>query len=131
MSKTSRQELAEAILKLIESKKSPATLSKEIAGYLVEERRTSELDMIMRDVNTLRQQKGVLEAVIISAFPISRQIINDVTKLLQRQFPVAKTILIDQRIDTNLIGGIRIEAGGKQLDTSIRTKLTKLKSAIA
>lgn len=131
MARPDRIELAKAILQLAERSKSDQQLAQMIADYLVKERRTSELEMIMRDVESLRENQGYIEATVTSAFPLSRTLHTELIGLLRKEFPQAQKITIDEIVDPNVIGGLRVEAAGKQLDTTVRNKLQKLKAAVA
>ena len=42
-----------------------------------------------------------------------------------------KTVILTNRIDENLIGGITLRYGGVQLDDSIRSRLDKLRRSLS
>jgi len=102
-------------------------LSREIAAYLLDESRTGELDSLMRDVVASRADEGIVEVTAISAHELSDGVRQDIEKLVREQFKDAKQIIINQRIDVNLIGGVRLELIDRQVDMSIRNKLNRFK----
>lgn len=122
MTKPSKHDLAEVVMSL--SKKMPLNkLSKSLASYLQQENRTGELDAIMREVKFLRQkQDGIIEADVTSAFPISNTTKKNIVDIFG-----SKT-LINQEIDKDVIGGVRVETNEHLLDLTVRNRLNQLKS---
>ena len=122
MTKPSKHDLAEVVMSL--SKKMPLNkLSKSLASYLQQENRTGELDAIMREVKFLRQkQDGIIEADVTSAFPISTTTKKNIVDIFG-----SKT-LINEEIDKDVIGGVRVETNEHLLDLTVRNRLNQLKS---
>lgn len=123
MAKATRREIAESILELSQ-KTSGAKLAQAIAAYVVAERRTSELDAIMREVARLRQEnEGVVEATVTSAHPISDKLKKQITALINED-----KLVINEVIDPSVIGGVRVETSQVDLDLTVRNRLHKLKT---
>ncbi len=123
MAKASRQDIASVILQL-SGKYSDKKLANAVAAYVVAERRTSELDAILREVNKQRgEQTGMVEATVTSAFPISDKIKKEIKLLLEED-----KLVINEVIDTDVIGGVRVETSEKSLDLTVRNRLNKLKT---
>ena len=124
---TTRHHIAEIIgertLHVTDSKK----LAKEIAAYLLAENRTSELESLMRDVMEYRAQRGVVEAVAVSAHSLSDDVKRQLKHIAQAQYPHAKKVLLDEKQDADLIGGVKLELPEKQLDLTVRGKLNAFK----
>lgn len=125
MAVTTDRDRAKAIERL-ESKLSRPQLTKTVAAYLTQQRLTKNLDAIMRTLKAIRAQRGIVEAELTSAFPISQANQRIVKGLLKKHYPNAKEIIITQGIDPSLVGGIRLTTDDLQLDTSITTKLRRL-----
>lgn len=106
-------------------------LSQEVAAYLLDENRTGELDSLMRDVISYRADKGIVEVTAVSVHSVSEKIKRDIERLVREQFPGANKIIINERIDTETIGGMRLELVGQQLDMSVRNKLNRFKELTA
>lgn len=124
MSAPSRQQLAEAILKL-SSKVSEKKLTETIAAYLVESRRTGELDAIMREVARLREkQDNVTEVTATSAFKL-----NDGARKAIKSLMAGKQLIINEVVDPELLGGVRLETSEELLDLTVRNRLNQLKAA--
>lgn len=117
----SRSDIAAAVLELM-STGSQKKVSTALAAYLVQERRSGELDQIMREVTRLRAAKtGVTEVTLTSAFPLK----DSVKKALTAQF--GKTIN-NEVIDTSVLGGVRVETNADLLDLTVRSRLNRLKT---
>jgi F-type H+-transporting ATPase subunit delta len=122
MAKPTKRQIAQAALQL-SGKVSQAKLSKDLAAYLVAERRSGELDAIMREVKTLRERaNGAQEATITTAYPAS----NTVKKQLKGLLGGGKVVM-NEVIDKSVIGGVRMEASDYYLDLTVRNRLNKLK----
>jgi F-type H+-transporting ATPase subunit delta len=126
----SRKDLASALLPLIEKTHDQKKLAKAIAQYLAENRQTKELDALMRDISSLRVAAGTIEATVTSAFPISPAVKRSIKTVIMSQHN-ADNIVINEVIDPSVVGGLRIETAEQQLDTTVRSKLNRLKSTIA
>lgn len=122
MARSTRKELAEAVLK-VSGKLSQKRLTAALAKYLVQERRTHELDAIMREVQKQRLQKGIEEIIITSAHPINDKTRRSISKLMG-----GKKTIINQTIDKSVIGGVRLESSERMLDLTVRNRLDRLKT---
>lgn|SRR5690606_31599972 len=125
-----RSELAEIIgektLHISDTKK----LVRSVAAYLAEMDKPVDLDSLMRDVMQYRLEQGIVEAVVVSAHPLTPQVITDVKSLIKEHLPGTKSIKIDTRIDESLVGGVRIELPHEALDLSVRSKLNLFKRLV-
>ncbi len=124
MAKPTRKQVAQVIARMMRSSElDREQLVREIAGYLLAERRTGELDALMREVAaTRRREEGVLEADVATAFPLT----EDVRQQVQSLFSADK-VVINEHVDNRLLSGIKVEADGTLLDLTARRKLEMLK----
>ncbi len=102
-------------------------LAQEIAAYLLSENRVNELDSIMRDVIAYRAERGVVEAEAVSAHELTNNVKDDIKVLMKQNYPDAKSVTISERIDTNVVGGVRVVLPHEQLDLTVRSKLANFK----
>lgn len=124
MSSPSRQELAEAILHL-SGKMSEKKLTDTLAAYLVANRRTGELDAIMREVSRRREQRDdVTEVTATSAHKLNESARKAIKALLSN-----KKLIINEVVDAGVLGGVRLETSEVQLDLTVRNRLNQLKAA--
>jgi len=105
--------------------------SKEIAAYLLSERRVNELDSILRDIQADWAEAGHVEVLASSAYPLSAKAKSDIARLVKRQAPAAKRVLVTEIQDPELIGGVRLSLANQQLDLSVQAKLNKFKQLAA
>lgn len=126
----SRLELAEIIGERTLRQPS-ATLKQAVAAYLLEEGTVSELDSLMRDIQAYRATRGYIEATVFSAHPLTDIVRGDVKELLKQEYPQAKTITMNEHIEPETVGGLRIELAGKELDLTVRGKLNTFKRLTA
>ena len=99
-----------------------ATVLKSAAAYLVEARRTREIELLVRDIEDVLAEKGVVVADITTAFPLTDALRSDVRTMLGGK-PQLR-----EMVDPLVLGGIRIDLPGKQYDATIQRKLTALRA---
>lgn len=125
--KQSRSKVAGHIAKTTLAKGSSKQLAKEVAAYLLNEKRSSELDSLMRDVQASWAEAGVVEAIASSAHPLDAVTKKQILSEVQRVYPEAKKIVITEQHDPEVIGGVRIQLPNKQLDLTVEAKLNQFK----
>jgi len=107
-------------------------LAPVVANFLrtvLENGRLAALPLMAEQFQTLVQaRQGVAEAHIFSAFPISDAQVSDIVVPLEKRFGRKLTVVVQE--DTSLIGGIRVVVGDEVLDTSIKARLERMKSAL-
>lgn len=129
MAKFSRNDLAQYIADNIDDTDS---IANKVAGFLIDNNKTSELGSIMRDVTSLRaSEKGVVELTATSAFALDSEAQLMIEKLTEEHFKNVKKIIIHEVIDKSVIGGVNIDFANANLDLTIRAKLNKLREAVA
>ena len=126
-----RSQIAKAIAEKTLNVQDSKQLVYAVAGYLLEENRVYELDSIVRDVLAYRAQHGHVEVSVVSAFPISSDVRDDVMTAVTQEYPKASSYSVNETIDPNVVGGLRIEFGGEELDLTVRAKLNKFKQLTA
>jgi len=134
MSKTTRKELAEVIGSKTLHVQDRDKLVAMVAGYFAStDHAGSNIDMssLMRDVMQYRQSHGIVEATIVSAHDVDKSIEKEARDILTEYFPDAETVIINKRIDADVLGGVRIDLPMKSLDMSVRSKLNTFKQLIA
>lgn len=102
-------------------------LSKEVAAYLLTERRVAELDSVLRDVQDVWAKSGFIEVLAYSAFPLTAEVKQEIVNQVRNIYPEATEIRITESIDPEVIGGVRLSLPNKQLDLSVESKLDRFK----
>jgi F0F1-type ATP synthase delta subunit len=128
MSKVGRTVLT----KTLAAQLSEPNIAEEIAAYLIVEKRTAELDSLVRDLAQYRaDNEGIVEVEAVSAHPIDTVAKAQIKAKITDIYPTAKKIIITERHDTEVLGGIRLELANQQLDMSARAKLNRFKQLTA
>ncbi len=101
--------------------------AKEIAAYLISQRRTGQLESLLRDMMQYRADHGIVEVIASSAHPLEPAAKTDIEKRVRRLYPEAKHVIITVEHDASLVGGVRLQLANQQLDLSVRAKLNRFK----
>ena len=125
--KTPRNRISRTLADRTLKSGSSTKLTKEIAAYLLSERRVAELESIMRDVQQDWAEAGRVEVIAASAHPISSAVKSDIIARIKPLYPAAKQIIVSETIDPEIIGGVRLSLANQQLDLSVEAKLDKFK----
>lgn len=120
------------LTKSIADRLSSPQIATEIAAYLIAEKRTAELDSLVRDLAQYRADvDGVVEVEAVTAHPIDATAKKQITAKIEAVYPAAKQIIITERHDPDVLGGVRLELANQQLDLSARAKLNHFKQLTA
>lgn len=125
--KLSRRAVTEHVATQLLAGVSQKKVLQQLAAYLIESRRTNELNLIIRDIQYHLAEKGVVSGTVTSASELSaatEKAIKDYAK----KATGAKEIHLDTVIQPEILGGIQLSLPGKELDTTIARKLTLLKT---
>lgn len=125
--KLSRRHLAQYIATELANGKSQKALVEQLAAYLVETKRTSELELVVRDIQFYLAQHGRLSGVVTSAHELSAAALKRIEAFAKQQTN-ASSVSLDTRVDESVLGGIKLEIPGYELDTTAARKLTILKT---
>lgn len=77
----------------------------------------------------LNEAKGQVDAKVVSATALEPAMAERVRGQLRAIS--GKTVILQQAVDPDLLGGLRVELEGKIYDGSVRTQLEKMKQRIA
>lgn len=128
--KATRIELAQLIANESQKASLPKSFSKKLAGYLLAEHSSGELERVMHDVQAIRFEIGFIEALVHSVRPLSTETRSRITQLLKRRYPKAKQITLVERLDPSLIGGISIQLPDERLDLSVAGRIRSFRRAV-
>jgi F-type H+-transporting ATPase subunit delta len=107
-------------------------LAPAVANFLrtvLENGRLAALPLMAEQFQVLVQaRQGVSEARIFSAFPISDAQVADIVVPLEKRFGRKLTAKVE--VDADLIGGVRVVVGDEVLDTSVKARLERMKTAL-
>jgi F-type H+-transporting ATPase subunit delta len=76
----------------------------------------------------LAAHRGETSATVTAASKLTESQVTALNQALKAA--LGKDVMLDQRVDPSLIGGLMVKVGSRMIDTSLRTKLTSLKHAM-
>ncbi|ACI99631.1 F0F1 ATP synthase subunit delta [Rhodospirillum centenum] len=104
-------------------------LVRQFVGLVARNRRLFALSgMIDGFLAELARRRGEQTARVVAARPLSQEQLDALTDALRRA--LGSKVSVDLRVDPSLIGGMVVKVGSRMIDSSVRTKLTKLKLAM-
>lgn len=104
-------------------------LVRQFVGLVAQNRRLFALSgMIDGFLAELARRRGEQTARVVVARPLSQEQLDALTDALRRA--LGSKVSVDLRVDPSLIGGMVVKVGSRMIDSSVRTKLTKLKLAM-
>jgi F0F1-type ATP synthase delta subunit len=101
--------------------------AREIAAYLLAEKRVGQLDSLLRDVQADWAKQGYVEALAHTAHPLSTATKADIAAQVQTLYPDARKVVVTEVLDPAIIGGVQISLANQQLDLSVEAKLNRFK----
>lgn len=105
------------------------TSAQNFVRALIENDRLAVMPEIATQFAALvNSQQGRAEAEIASAFPMSDADVADLVTALEKKFAIHLKPVVT--VDPSLIGGVRVVVGDRVLDTSVRSRLDAMKSAL-
>lgn len=74
------------------------------------------------------EARGEVTASAISAAPMNDEQIKSIRMEIESM--IGKAVILETRVDPDLLGGLIVKVGSKMIDSSLRTKLNKLKTVM-
>lgn len=85
-------------------------------------------DMIRTFLALAARQRGEVNAEVASAHPLTDEQLATLKDTLRAT--AGKDVQLITRVDATLLGGLIVKMGSRMIDSSLRTKLTSLKTAM-
>lgn len=96
---------------------------------LVQSRRIRYIDDIVKCyINLSNEHLGIEQGVVYSPYPISDQQIKDIEKAISKK--ENKKVTLQVKIDTTLVGGIKVQISNRVYDGTIKNKVEMLKKEL-
>ena len=103
--------------------------TKSFLGVLAENRRLGQLPAIMRAFRLLAaRHRGEVTAEVTSAHPLGDEQVAALKQQLRQR--IGRDVNVDLAVDPELLGGLVVRIGSQMIDSSIRTRLNALASAM-
>ena len=96
---------------------------------LIVKGRITHLNEIVKEFDAYyNEELGILEGIVYSTAPLSKEQLNSVEKAVSKK--EGKTVVLKQKTDKSLIGGIKVVIGDHVLDGSLKNKMDSLQSEL-
>lgn len=125
--KLSRRSLAQYVAGHITAGNPLGDVAMQLAAHLIQTRRTSELSVLIRDIKYYLGEHGHVAGTITAAHELGASTLKAIESFA-KQKTGANTVSLDVTVDEALIGGVKLELPGYELDTTIARQLTILKT---
>lgn len=103
--------------------------TRNFLGVLAHNRRLGELPAIIRAFRALAaRHRGEVNAEVTSAHALTDEQIDQLKQQLRQR--VGREVSVDLAVDPALLGGLVVRIGSQMIDSSIRTRLNALASAM-
>jgi F-type H+-transporting ATPase subunit delta len=117
------------VLEAILARLAVSPTTRRFALLILERERTAYLPAIARELRALTDARvGRVRARVVSAKALSPQTVTEVRALLARI--TGKTVVLEEKVDPELIGGVVTHVGDQVYDGSIRTQLERMRERI-
>lgn len=103
------------------------TILSQLAAYLIESRRTGELDLIVRDIEQHLADGGVVIADIATTHEPTEAVRKTLQQYITRATD-ASDVHMRFTTDASLLGGVRIRTAEAEYDATIQRQLTQLQA---
>ena len=104
-------------------------LTQRFIALLAAKRRLFVLKQIISAFEAMvARQKGEIRAEVISARPLKDGEIEEIKSVLKAKLD--RDPLIETHVDPTLLGGLIVKIGSKMIDSSLRTKLDGMRTAM-
>ncbi len=125
--KLSRRMIARHVAERIVAGDAHDVITQQLAAYLIESRRTNEAATILRDVAYHLAEAGHVEAVVTSTYALDASVEAAIEALVKRATD-ATDVTITATLDPSVLGGVKIETPGHELNATVAHKLQVLKT---
>ena len=124
----SLQERSKVLQRILDTLGWAAPLNR-LLGLLVERHRVAYLGAIADEFSRMvDEREGRLRVTVDSAVEVEPQAVEKLKKALAEGF--SKQIVLEQRVNPELIAGIAVRVGGLVVDGSLASQLTRLKEQL-
>ena len=101
------------------------SFSKSILYFIIENKRANLITQIFEEFNILyRKEKNILQIDLITAKKASESLKSSIIK----KFGMGSDVLLREKIDKSILGGILIKSENKQFDSTVINSINKIKS---
>mmetsp|Transcript_11646 Transcript_11646/g.16766 ORF Transcript_11646/g.16766 Transcript_11646/m.16766 type:complete len:221 (+) Transcript_11646:45-707(+) len=120
-----RTEKSSKIAQLLKGKTSPVTMN--LMTTLAGNAKLIETTKIVEAFTKLMKAKrGEVDALIISAEPLSKAQLDTVASAMKSQVAEGKKVTLTTKVDPSIVGGLQVQIGDQFLDLSVASRIDSL-----
>ena len=120
----SRRQLAGYVAAEIIADNKKAAIT-QLAAYLVEQRRTKEVALLLRDVASQLAEQGQVTGTVTTAHDLTEETKAAIDQFV-KQATGASTVALELKQNPAVLGGVKIALPGKEIDRTVARQLTIL-----
>ena len=124
----SRADQARGMAAILEQAGAHALTRKFIGAVAMNRRLFAVSGMIDAYLSELARRRGEVAAEVISAVPLDDDQLESITSALRGA--MGQKVAVNLSVEPTLIGGLIVRVGSRMIDSSIRSKLQRLKFAM-
>lgn len=125
MAKITVKQLAGYAADEIESGVKLSAVASQLAGYLLQERRSRDVSALIRAIDKELTSRGNPQLTITSAHAVTDEIKVQLSEMLQVKNPT-----ISEVIDPGVIGGVKAMSGELEVDLTVRGRLNRFRNQV-
>lgn len=115
------------ISEIFKNKVHPVTLN--FLVLITRNNRETFIPAISRNaLDFIRREKNIKPAILTTAVVIEQAFISEIEKIMEKE--LGGTIELTNRVNPDIIGGLILRVGHKQLDASVKTQLKNIKQEL-
>lgn len=96
---------------------------------IIDKDREEELKLMYLEFNELyKQEKNIIEATAVTAIELSEAEVEDMKNKLAEKYN--KTVILENKIDESILGGVVLYIGDSVVDASLKAKLDGLRNTM-
>ena len=123
MAKISRKRIARYVVESLTAGTNNNVLQ-QVAAYVVEHKRVREISLIIRDIHTEFESRGVVLAEVTTARAIDDELRAQIKGLVG-----GDRVELIEKLDAEALGGMAIETPTRRLDATMRRRLITLRES--
>jgi F0F1-type ATP synthase delta subunit len=123
----SRRQLARYAVDEMLAKRPIGSLASRLAAALTSTGRRADTELLLADIDLELEDRGLLsKAHVTSAYALPANARRDLAVRLKKIVGV-KNVVMTEKIDKGVIGGVRIETATRTMDMTLKKALSDLK----
>lgn len=127
MSKLSRRAIANYTADELIAGTSASSLARRLAAVMTDAGLADQIDFLLGDVASELEKRGQLAVgQVTTATPLTKELESALKSQIKSAAKVNEVVL-DQKIDKSVLGGLRVETSARVWDSTLSRKLNQLR----